>query len=373
MQPTDIPPQLAATATLAGKTATSLPQTELHLVTSTREFCALRSAWDRLHTEAPTTSVFNTWVWHFAWWEQHGRARTLKILIARRAGGVSAIVPLYVERCWGLRVLRLLGTQSGRNPYNIAPLFEHGGDPASARLLAQALLAMRGYDVLQLADIDASSPLAMTLPHAAQTAGRRYEVERTARLMHLPLPASWNEYLRSLRSERRARVRHRRQALLDAQAARFFVWQAGLDDMVNALGMLRRMRATVVAPPLIPRATLAEAVQDGRLRLYCLQIGGRIAALVCGMRLRERVVVMQSEFDPRYGPWHPASVLLQYAIEHAIEEGATGFDFLCGEEDFDDLVANEQIGVTVFQSAMAAAMFRAREIFAHKPTAGAPR
>src|SRR5581483_2449038 len=152
---------------------------------------------------------------------------TLKILIARGAGGVSAIVPLYVERCWGLRVLRLLGTQSGRNPYNIAPFFEHGGDPATARLLAQALLAMRCYDVLQLADIDASSPLAMTLPHAAQTAGLRYEVERTARLMHLPLPASWNEYLRSLRSERRARVRHRRQALLDAQAARFFVWQAG--------------------------------------------------------------------------------------------------------------------------------------------------
>ena len=64
-------------------------------------------------------------------------------------------------------------------------------------------------------------------------------------------------------------------------------------------------------------------------------------------------------------------MLLQQAIQHTIDEGATGFDFLCRHEDFDDLAATEQIHITVFQSAMAAAMFRAQEIFAHQLAAAA--
>jgi CelD/BcsL family acetyltransferase involved in cellulose biosynthesis len=359
---------------LAGRKApTVVSSSELELVTSTRGFCALRAAWERLNAQAPSTSVFNTWLWHFGWWEQHGPARALKILVARRGGEVSAIVPLYVERSSGLRVLRLLGTQTRENPYNITPLFERSANAASARRVAQALVAIRGYDVLDLADLEASTPLTVALPAAAHAAGLRFEVERTRRALHLPLPASWNEYLRSLSSAQRARLRHRRHALLAAHATDSFLWEAGLDAMADALAMLRRMRSPALPTrPWVQRATLAEAVQDGRLRLHCLQVDGAIAALICAIRLRERVVVMQADLDPRYAPWHPISVLLQQAIQRAIDEGATGFDFLCDHEDFDDLAATEQMRITVFQSAMAAAMFRAHEIFAHQ-AAAAPR
>src|SRR5205823_6247039 len=101
------------------------------------------------------------------------------------------------------------------------------------RVLAQALLAMRGYDVLQLADTDASVPLAMALAHAARASALRYELHRAKRLVHLQLPPSWNAYLRSLSSERRARLRHRRHALLGAHPTRFFVWHTGVDAMLH--------------------------------------------------------------------------------------------------------------------------------------------
>jgi CelD/BcsL family acetyltransferase involved in cellulose biosynthesis len=137
--------------------------------------------------------------------------------------------------------------------------------------------------------------------------------------------------------------------------------------MLNALTMLRRMRTAPVDAqhPSLQRAAMCEALQDGRLRLYCLEMDGRIGAVACAMRLRDRMVVMQTEFDPRYAQWHPISVLLQYAIEHAIGEGAKGFDFLRGQEDFDDELApgNEQVRVTVYRSAIAEALFRARRIF----------
>src|SRR5205814_5646250 len=130
-------------------------------------------------------------------------------------------------------------------------------------------------------------------------------------------------------------------ALLGAHPTRFFVWHTGVDAMLHALATLRRMRSAPGAAqhPSLQRATMSEALQEGRLRLYCLQIDGQVAAVACAMRLRERLVVMQTEYDPRYGPWHPVSVLLQYAIEHAIDEGAKGFDFLRGQQDFDDELA----------------------------------
>ena len=166
-----------------------------------------------------------------------------------------------------------------------------------------------------------------------------------------------------------------RNALLGAHPTRFFVWHTGVDAMLHALATLRRMRSAPGAAqhPSLQRATMSEALQEGRLRLYCLQIDGQVAAVACAMRLRERLVVMQTEYDPRYGPWHPVSVLLQYAIEHAIDEGAKGFDFLRGQQDFDDELApgNEQLRITVYRSAIAAAAFRARRIFGSEAIAAA--
>lgn len=360
MHPTDI-----AQLELPCVAAAAAPlHTEVQVLSAAREFCALAGEWERLDAEAASTSVFNTWMWHFAWWEQHGYARGLKILVARRAGVASGIVPLYVDKGGvlggGLRVLRLLGTQGERNPYNIAPLFERGAEEATARTMAQALLALRGYDVLQLADTDASLPLAAAVADAARACGMRYELQRTKRRVHLQLPSSWNAYFGALSSQQRARLRHRRHALLGAHPTRFFVSHTGVDAMLDTLALLQR-------------ATMSEALQEGRLRFYCLQIDGRVAAVACAMRLRDRIVVMQTEFDPRYAPWHPVSVLLQYAIEHAIDEGAKGFDFLRGQQDFDDELApgNDQMRVTLFRSAIAAAAFRARQIFASEPIAAA--
>lgn len=373
MHPTDIahpePPHVAALAAIDAQAAPPL-HTDVQVATNAREFCALASEWERLSAASASASVFNTWMWHFGWWEQHGARSELKILVARRAGVVSGIVPLYVDKGgvfgWGLRVLRLLGTQGRLNPYNIAPLFERGAAAATARRLAQAMLAIRGYDVLQLADTDASVPLARAVAQAAETGGLRCELHRAKCLVQLQLPSNWNAYLRSLSSEQRALLRHRRHALLGAHPARFFVWHTGVDAMLNTLAVLKRMRSAAGAAqhPSLQRATMSEALQEGRLRLYCVQIDGRVAAVACAMRLRERMVVMQSEYDPRYASWHPVSVLLQYAIEHAIGERAQGFDFLRGQQDFDDELASgsDQVGVTVFRSAIAAAAFRARAL-----------
>src|SRR3954453_16272904 len=157
-KPIQSPHPQQALATTQGLAMPSGVRQEVEVHTSLTEFCALAQEWERLCGAAPARSPFNTWMWHYAWWDGHRAKRTLRIAVARRGGVVTGIVPLYVDtvRKCGVRVqvLRLLGTLSEANPYDVAPLIDREAAPASARALADALVRMDGYDVLELADLE---------------------------------------------------------------------------------------------------------------------------------------------------------------------------------------------------------------------------
>ena len=333
------------------------------------EFCSLAHDWDRLQGEAATTSVFNTWMWHLAWWQMHGAGRALKVMAARRAGVTTGIVPLYLDtvRAMGMkvRVLRLLGADASGNTHNIGPLFERGSERETAQALARAIVGMRGYDVLELPELDAAIPLGAAIVEAARIAGMRYHVAQAKRLVHLALAPNWNAYLRSLSSAQRARIRHRRHALHAAHAARFFVWQAGaaVDAPLALLAELAAKRGATAPRSPLQRSAMAQSFEDGRLRLYCLELDGRVRAAACGMRFRDRIVLTEMQFDPQYAAVRPLSVLLHYAVEHAIGERVCGFDFLQSDPALDDDLAfgRQFVRLSVFRWTVAAAAFRARE------------
>src|SRR5205823_9662749 len=139
-----------------------------------------------------------------------------------------------------------------------------------------------------------------------KAAGWGCELKGSRRLVNLPLPRSWNAYLQGLTSLPRARVRHRRHALVQAHPSRFVDWHAGrsVEAMLEALSALRARRGAGPAamPAMLPRSALAEAARENRLRICSLEIGGRVAAVACAMRLRDRLVVIESDFDPQYAP-----------------------------------------------------------------------
>src|SRR5690349_1322915 len=89
------PKQALATADVV-----ALPSATRHHVevqTSLGEFCALAHEWEGLAAAAPARSVFNNWMWHYAWWDEHRQKRDLRMLVARRGGVATGIVPLYID------------------------------------------------------------------------------------------------------------------------------------------------------------------------------------------------------------------------------------------------------------------------------------
>src|SRR5581483_308619 len=83
------PIELEQKQALATADVVSLPSASRHEVevqTSLGEFCALAHDWDAVGAAASARSVFNNWMWHFAWWDEHRQKRALRLLVARRAG-----------------------------------------------------------------------------------------------------------------------------------------------------------------------------------------------------------------------------------------------------------------------------------------------
>src|SRR5262249_12472241 len=81
----------------------------------------------------------------------------------------------------------------------------------------------------------------------------------------------------------------------------------------------------------------ALALERGWLRLFVLTLDGTPLAAFYGFRYGDVFSFYQSGFDPEYGSLSTGLVAMGLTIRRAIEEGASEFDFLHGEEAYKSL------------------------------------
>ena len=355
------------------------------LMRTSAELEVLAPAWRRLHGEAAAASIFNDWAWQSAWWRQYGAGRELRLLVASRGAAIVGVLGAYVETRLQLglpaRVLRLIGDGGDTYPDDLGPLLAPGEERAVGGALATALLGLPGYDVARLVDIDSASQFPAAFSAAAGAAGLKCSRERGQQIAYVRLPRDWNAFLYSVSAHRRSQIRRNRAKLARAQGTRFFVWSDAerLAAAVARLAEIHRQRWGGASAAFasaqyreVHLATMRDALARGRLRLYCLEIGGAIAAMLYCYRLRNRIYVVQAGFDPKYAQWRPGSVLIDHALEHAIGEGNEIFDFLRGEHEYKDRLATdwrETVSMSAFRPTIGAVAFRARHVYLERTKA----
>jgi CelD/BcsL family acetyltransferase involved in cellulose biosynthesis len=318
-------------------------------------FDALLADWERLHATSETSSVFNSWLAQHAWWQVYGHGRRLRLFIARDGGEVVGILPLYLERSSvaGIPVhrLRLVGTGGDTHPDDLGPVLSQRSGRAALDALSQAVFNCAEWDVFELTDLDARMGLHQALAGVVRSRFP-FAQGRCQRIPYVEFPATWQAYLESLSGDRRGRLRRLRRRLDRALSWRFFVWEDGsrIGEALERLADLHRRRWLAAGTPSesfaspqyleFHRRVMAGALQRGWLRLYCLELAGEVAAMIYAFRFRGRVYLMQAGFDPRHAHRSPGAVLLGCALEHAIGEGNTVFDFLRGEHAYKDELAS---------------------------------
>lgn len=340
----------------------------IQVLESASEMAALEEVWERLQASATDTSVFMSFSWQALWWRTYGAGRSLKLFVAVADGAVVGVLPLYLETVallrFPVRQLRLLGTGGDTSPDDLGPVFARGREVEVARALAEAVIALRGWDVILFTDLLADGPFPKTMEAALRAHRIEHRSGRSERIVYMDLPATWDAYLGSLSRDRRYRVRKLRKDLNAAAPARFYRFDdpATLDEGVDRLVALHRRRWQQAgeehafssdAYVAFHRAVMHACLQRGQLRLYALDLDGKTVAMYYFYRFRDRVYLMQGGFDPDRAALKPGHVLLGYIIEQAIGEGFKVLDFLAGEHRYkDELATGER--QTVFITATGA-------------------
>ncbi|NOZ05245.1 MAG: GNAT family N-acetyltransferase [Chloroflexi bacterium] len=303
------------------------------------------AAWELLHAQSPTATLFNHPRWTAVWWKHFGHEGDLRLItVEDDAGELVGLAPFYVDREEGRPpLLRLLG---GTEVCDYLDVLVSPGREAET---GQALFDCWASDedlcppVLDLHSIPEASPTGETF--RLQAAQRGYAVEASTEDVCpvIFLPDSWDGYLASLSKKQRHEVRRkRRKAEAQADVSWHFVEQAdelpeAIETFITLHQLSSKGKEDFMSPKMKDffRDLATTSCEAGWLKLAILYLDGRPAASYFCFDYRNHFMVYNSGYDPSLAPeLSPGIVLIVYCIEEAIRLGRSHFDFLRGDEPY---------------------------------------
>jgi CelD/BcsL family acetyltransferase involved in cellulose biosynthesis len=287
----------------------------------------VRDDWNRLAERSG--NVFGTWEWASTWWRHFGNgARPLVTTCRTTDAGVVALIPLYVSRQAGLRVVRLIGHGPADE---LGPLCAVEDRPAAAAALQRELDEARA-DVFLAEDVrdgdDWSKSLGAT-------------VRATGMSPILPLRwRSWDEFLAARSSNFRQQVRRRERALGNRGLG--YRLCENRDQLERDLDVLFALHASrwpggtsqFTRHEAFHRDFAARAFDRGWLRLWFLELNGTPVAAWYGLRFHGIDLYYQAGRDPAWDQSAVGFVLLAHSLREAIADGMSEYRFGRGGEEY---------------------------------------
>jgi len=319
---------------------------KLHTIDTVEEFLAQRDQWNALLESSSSNCVFLTHEWLSTWWKHLAQGR-LRILTARDSGSLIGILPVaerpaQVTRMMP-RVLQFLGSGGIGSDY-LDLIAVKGREHEVAAAFADHLHS-RGL-MLQLSQLRGESCLASVLANHLQQ--RAWTVAKTKLNVcpYIDLRGhTWASYLLTLGPNIRKNINRYLRNLprtfdmkvdcvqTPAEAGRALEvaielhkkrWDiAGTSEAFNSDAVIS-----------FHREFAQLAAQRGWLRILILWLDGAAAAALYGLRYGPTFYFYQSGFDPVYCKQSVGVATMGLAIKTAIEEGASEYDFLHGNEEY---------------------------------------
>jgi CelD/BcsL family acetyltransferase involved in cellulose biosynthesis len=317
-------------------------------VTTLREWpgvLGLEREWRDLLARADADPLFLSWEWLSAWHDVVGKTRSPYVVVARDSSGrLLGLAPFYRAKARllgtlpyrGLRIMADYPTGSEYLDWIVDK--EHSGPVFEA--LARALAQDRGWDFVWLPYCAGWTGASTRLADTFRRAGlhTRTRVETYAAML---LPATFEEYLKSLSRQRREKVRQSLRRCL-AEAGCEVVYCTREEDIPRFLDALfdlhsrrwqeRGQLGTFRKKPTgaaFYRRFAPMALEKGWLRLAGVVRDGAFLAVQVGYVCDGVWYQMQEGFDlqtPGVGNALRASI-----IDRSItRDHLTGYDFLAG-------------------------------------------
>ena len=312
------------------------------------ELQSIAPMWNDLLGEYPLATNFSTLEWLGPWWRAFGTNQKLLVVGFFADTRLVALAPLSISpfpvgKIFSLRLLRLMGDGS-KDSDNLDLPVRAGFERSFAAALFRFLESDRNsWDFCELNTLPPASPGASALRKLIER--EKWSVnESEIPTSAIPLPATWEEYLKQLSSKERGKVglRARRLEKKYEVQIRKCEQESEIDPLLHALYELhgkhwqaRGLPGTLRSPARRQfYGELARLLLTRRqLELWVLELNGRIAAAQFGLRYGSTIFSLQEGFDPEFAPDSVGYVLRSQVIKRAIDGGVRRYDFLGGADE----------------------------------------
>jgi len=284
------------------------------------DLSSIEPQWLDIYRRSPGATPFQSPMWLLPWWRAFGSGE----ICAVRSG--DSFAPLYVLR----EDDESLGMFVGSGVSDYLDMLGSDGDAVLAEL---ASIDCQMWDLQQLRQ---SSPLlSATLPD-----GWSENVEDQEPCPKLTIAGAGDELQNLISTHFRKKIRYyRRQKPYVVENAT----EENLDELLDALYALHAARwqqrglPGVLADDTVQqfhREAARAMLREGELRMYATRVDERIVAVFYGFAHAGTVFYYLSGYDPELEKLSIGTLLVAHAIEQAVRDGATTFDFLRGAEEY---------------------------------------
>jgi CelD/BcsL family acetyltransferase involved in cellulose biosynthesis len=340
---------------LAGAPDIGNTHTAMQLIRTRAEFEALEVEWNTLFERAARPEQmfqsFN-WLWH---WAQHfttpDRA-DFAIVTMRRGGTLVGVLPLVVERAFGLRQLAFMGAPVSQ--YGDALLVE---DDFAANTVEGALrfaIASTRPDVVRFAKVRDGSSIAAALPRFGASLTAAEEAPYIDLTRYATFAAYQARFSNKARKNRR-RLERRLEELGAIDAQWDIAGQAGSDAAAATLVLKRawlKSRGQLSRAFADPRTDAFFAdVCAGQMRsagasVSLLRSGGEIANAAISVNAKGRQALHILAYGRKFEKCAPGVLHVEKLIEQAFGQGLRIFDFLAPRHEYKNEWADGTVRVT---------------------------
>jgi CelD/BcsL family acetyltransferase involved in cellulose biosynthesis len=313
---------------------------QIQLITEIREVEALADEWRPLAERRG--NAFLTPEWYLAWLRHCGAGWKPRVAVVRGAeGSLRGLLPLVAAERRGREALRFCPTGD-----RFHPVAEPEDEKAVAIAAAPTLAPHdRDFGSILLEHVDADRDWWHAL--AEESPATMATIERDENVLpFLELAGvDWEAYLAGRSRQLRSQVGRKLRSLGKEHEVQFRRTRIS-EEVADDLGTLFRLHdarwaersdSSAFSDPAVRAFHLefaTAAFERGWLRLTVLEVDGAPIAALYGWLIGGRWSYYQAGFDPAWSRHSPGFLLLAETIRQAIEEGASEYDMLLGEESF---------------------------------------
>jgi CelD/BcsL family acetyltransferase involved in cellulose biosynthesis len=309
------------------------------LINGEEAFTSLAPVWDTLAQQSITNTPFQTHAYQQAWWTNlHPEDASLHTIVVYENEEPIGIACLYLLE--GL--LYFNGCVEETDYLDIICANEHVETVWTAVFDCLCSPQFPEWNGLDLCNIPEASPSRPFLTEETQRRGFSFAEEVIEVCPVIELPETFEDYLNNIDSKQRREIRRK---LRRANGADVKMVRIGKEDDLSAAveDFLTLMQKSTFEKRdwlhdgrrAVFHETAQAALEAGTLQLLFIEVDERKAAALFNFEYNGRIWVYNSGLDPdAFGNLSLGVVLTAKAIELAIENGNTCFDFLRGNETY---------------------------------------